>query len=158
MLPKLGAHGTGVRISATPRTKQSLGFSRPEYRSGQPFHSQWDLPNPGIEPMPSALQGEGVVLYQLSYQGIPIGVHVSLFHTKYFCQGRLCGWIRTWWKERWENKKWDSFCNFGEILEEFYISKTRRFVAGRLRRQGFWLGQLAWTKAEGWAVSLVCGY
>ena len=99
----------------------------------------------------------GVVLYQLSYQGIPIGVHVSLFHTKYFCQGRLCGWIRTWWKERWENKKWDSFCNFGEILEEFYISKTR-FVAGRLRRQGFWLGQLAWTKAEGWAVSLVCGY
>ena len=67
------------------------------------------------------------ILYQLSHQGIPIGVHINLFHIKYFHQGRLCGWIRTWRNGRWENKNWDSFCNFGEILEEFYISKARRF-------------------------------
>ena len=31
-------------------------FSRPEYRSGQPFPSPGDLPNPGIEPGSPALQ------------------------------------------------------------------------------------------------------
>ena len=33
----------------------SLGFSREEYWGGLPFPSPGDLPNPGIEPMSSAL-------------------------------------------------------------------------------------------------------
>ena len=33
-----------------------MGFSRPEYWSGQPFASPGDLPNPGIEPRSPALQ------------------------------------------------------------------------------------------------------
>ena len=35
---------------------QSMEFSRPEYSSGQPFHSPGDLPNPGIEPRSPTLQ------------------------------------------------------------------------------------------------------
>ena len=33
-----------------------MGFSRQEYRSGLPFPSPKDLPNPGIEPRSSTLQ------------------------------------------------------------------------------------------------------
>ena len=33
-----------------------MEFSRPEYWSGQPFPSPWDLPNPGIEPRSPTLQ------------------------------------------------------------------------------------------------------
>ena len=35
----------------------SMGFSRQEYRSGLPFLSPGDLPDPGIEPMSPALAG-----------------------------------------------------------------------------------------------------
>ena len=45
-----------VQLFATPWTKQSMEFSRPEYWSGQPFPSPGDLPNPGIEPGSPALQ------------------------------------------------------------------------------------------------------
>jgi len=31
-----------------------MGFSRPEYWSGEPFPSPRDLPNPGIEPRSTA--------------------------------------------------------------------------------------------------------
>ena len=44
------------RLFATPWTIQSLGFSRPEYWSGQPFPSPGDLPNPGIQPRAPTLQ------------------------------------------------------------------------------------------------------
>ena len=39
-----------VRPCATPWTLQSMGFSRPEHWSGEPFPPPGDLPNPGIEP------------------------------------------------------------------------------------------------------------
>ena len=44
-----------VRLFAAPWTvayqaPPSMGFSRQEYRSGLPFPSPEDLPNPGIEP------------------------------------------------------------------------------------------------------------
>ena len=47
--------------SVTPWTvphqaSQSMGFSRQEYRSGYPFPSPRDLPNPGIEPRSPELQ------------------------------------------------------------------------------------------------------
>ena len=35
----------------------SMGFSRQEYRSGLPFPSPWDLPDPGIEPQISCIAG-----------------------------------------------------------------------------------------------------
>ena len=43
---------------AAPWTTQSMGFSRPEYWSGQPFPSPGDLPNAGIEPRSPALQAD----------------------------------------------------------------------------------------------------
>ena len=48
--------------SVTPWTvarqaPQSMGFSRQEYWSGLPFPSLGDLPDPGTEPVSSALAG-----------------------------------------------------------------------------------------------------
>ena len=37
----------------------SMGFPRQEYRSGLPFPSSGDLPDPGIEPALPALREEG---------------------------------------------------------------------------------------------------
>ena len=49
-----------VSDSATPRSvahqpSLSMGFSKQEYWSGLPFSFPGYLPNPGIEPRPSAL-------------------------------------------------------------------------------------------------------
>ena len=41
----------------TRRTPPSVGFSRQEYWSGQPFLSPGDLPDPGIKPESPALAG-----------------------------------------------------------------------------------------------------
>ena len=38
----------------------SLGFSKQEYWSGLPFSSPGDLPDPGIEPRPPALQADSL--------------------------------------------------------------------------------------------------
>ena len=38
----------------------SMGFSRQEYRSGLPFPSPGDLPDPGIEPGSPALQADAL--------------------------------------------------------------------------------------------------
>ena len=40
----------------------SMGFSRQEYWSGQPFPSPGDVPNPGIKPMSLALQTDSLLL------------------------------------------------------------------------------------------------
>ena len=50
-----------VRLFVTPwtvayQTSPSMGFSRQEYRSGLPFPSPEDLPDPGIKPGSPALQ------------------------------------------------------------------------------------------------------
>ena len=39
-----------------------MEFSRKEYRSGLPFPSPGDLPDPGIEPGPPALQADSLPL------------------------------------------------------------------------------------------------
>ena len=44
--------------SAAPWTVQSMGFSRPEYWSGEPFPSPGDLPDPGLKARSSALQAD----------------------------------------------------------------------------------------------------
>ena len=46
-LSRIGPFATHVAHQAP----LSMGFSRPEYRSGLPCPSPGDLPNPGIEPM-----------------------------------------------------------------------------------------------------------
>ena len=38
----------------------SMGFSRQEYRSGLPFPSPGDLPDPGIEPRSPAFQADAL--------------------------------------------------------------------------------------------------
>ena len=50
----------------------SMGFSRQEYWSGWPFSSPGDLPDPGTELRPPALQADS--FYHLSYQGSPPNV------------------------------------------------------------------------------------
>ena len=54
-----------VRLFATAWTvadqvPPSMGFSTQEYRSGLPFPSPGDLPDPGIEPGSSALQADSL--------------------------------------------------------------------------------------------------
>ena len=49
-----------VQLFATPWTRQSMAFSRPEYWSGWPFPSPGDLPNPGIKPRSPTLQGDSL--------------------------------------------------------------------------------------------------
>ena len=46
--------------SLLPQTIQSMGFSRPEHWSGQPFPSPGDLPDPGIKPRSPALQADSL--------------------------------------------------------------------------------------------------
>ena len=55
-----------VHLFATPWTvayhaPPSVGFSRQEYWSGLPFPSPGDLPDPGIEPRPPALQADALL-------------------------------------------------------------------------------------------------
>ena len=45
-----------VAYQASP----SMGFSRQEYRSGSPFPSPEDLPDPGMEPRSPALQADAL--------------------------------------------------------------------------------------------------
>ena len=52
----------------------SKRFPRQEYRSGWPFPSPWDLPNPGIEPGSPALQADSL---PLSHLGSPKRAEVS---------------------------------------------------------------------------------
>ena len=54
-----------VRLFVTPWTAayqapQSMEFSRKEYWSGLPFPSPGDLPDPGIELRPPALQADAL--------------------------------------------------------------------------------------------------
>ena len=49
-----------VQLFVTPWTIQSMKFSRPEYRSKQPFSSPGDLPNPGIKPSSPTLRADSL--------------------------------------------------------------------------------------------------
>ena len=44
-----------------------MGFSRQEYWSGLPFPSPGDLPDPGIEPRPPALQADSLPIVSLQF-------------------------------------------------------------------------------------------
>ena len=45
-----------VQLFVAPWAIQSMEFFRQDYRSGLPFHSPGDLPNPRVEPRSPALQ------------------------------------------------------------------------------------------------------
>ena len=54
-----------VQLFVTPWTvvyqaPLTMGFSRQEYWSGQPFPSPGDLPSPGLEPRSSTLWADGL--------------------------------------------------------------------------------------------------
>ena len=70
-----------VWLCVTPWTIQSMGFSRPEYWSREPFPSPGDLPDPGIEPGSLSLQA---ILYWLSYQGSLCITSFDLFDNNVF--------------------------------------------------------------------------
>ena len=59
----------------------SLGFSRQEYRSGLPFPSSGDRPDPGIKPMSPELQADSLLL---SHQGSPHGTGKALSKWKLY--------------------------------------------------------------------------
>ena len=46
--------------SLRPQAPLTVGISRQEYRSGLPFPSPGDLPNPGIKPASPALQADAL--------------------------------------------------------------------------------------------------
>ena len=76
----------------------SMGFSRQEYRSGLPFPSPGDLPDPGIEPGSPALHADSL---PSEPPGKPKNIGVGslsllqvIFLTQEFNQGFLhCRWI-----------------------------------------------------------------
>ena len=59
----------------------SVGFSRQEYRSGLPFPSSGDRPDPGIKPMSPELQADSLLL---SHQGSPHGTGKALSKWKLY--------------------------------------------------------------------------
>ena len=65
MLTETTGHFSRVQLFATLWTVAcqaplSMGFSRQEYWSGLPCPSPEDLPDPGIEPGPPALQADSL--------------------------------------------------------------------------------------------------
>ena len=62
-------------IDYSPPDSLSMGFSKQEYWSGQPFLFPGELPNPEIEPGPPALQADS---FLFKHQGSPI-INISSF-------------------------------------------------------------------------------
>ena len=60
---------------AAHQTPLTLGFPRQEYRSGLPFLSPGDLPDPEIKPMSPALAGR---FFTTEIPGKPLGLYHSL--------------------------------------------------------------------------------
>ena len=83
-----------VRLLAVSWTIQSMGFSRSEYWSGEPFPSPGDLPNPGIEPRFPAWQVDSL---PAEPQGMPkngvgsLFLFQGIFPTQEWNQGLLHG-------------------------------------------------------------------
>ena len=66
---------SNVQLFATPwnvayQAPPSMGFSRQECRSGLPFPSPGDLPNPGIEPGPPELPANALPSEPQSSQSV----------------------------------------------------------------------------------------
>ena len=87
-----------VRLFVTPRTIQSMEFSRLEYWNGWPFSPPGDFPSPGIKPRSPALQEDSL---SAEPQGKPKNTGVGslsllqqIFLTQESNRGLLhCRWI-----------------------------------------------------------------
>ena len=67
------SHFNHIHLFVTPwiivrQASPSMGFSRQDYWSGEPFPHPGDLPNPGTEPRSPALQADYL---PLSHRGSP---------------------------------------------------------------------------------------
>ena len=60
-----------IPLTVAHQALPSMGFSRQEYWSGLPFPPPGDLPNPGIEPVSSALAGGFFTYFLLLNAGKP---------------------------------------------------------------------------------------
>ena len=89
----------------------SIEFSRQEYRSGLPFSSPGDLPNPGIQPMSSASQTDSLP-FELPGKPIKLWMCININGLPWFlsfkessCQcggGGFYPWVRkTPWIRKW---------------------------------------------------------
>ena len=64
----------------------SMGFSRQEYKSGVPFPSPGDLPDPGIEPRSPTLQAESLQTELWGKPSLYFNCLCMFFYTKFFIQ------------------------------------------------------------------------
>ena len=84
---------------------QSMEFSRPEYRSGEPFPSPGDLSNPGIEPWSLALQADSL-LSELPEKMLRAMFNTTLYIYIYVCVyiclylRNLCSALEAKWKRK----------------------------------------------------------
>ena len=112
----------GAQWTVAHPTPLSMGFSRQEYRSGLPFPSPEDLPNPRIEPRSPALQadalaseppvpGSGTVLISFLFSLFDFSdfhYSVSKFTHLFLCIA--CSPVDNF-----------SYCIFSALLDSFYI-------------------------------------
>ena len=86
-----------VWLFVTWWTIQSMGFSRPEYWSGEPFPSPGDLPNPGIEPRSPALWADALPAELGASNPVSrlhAGYMASSFHeNSWSCPLRICSFF-----------------------------------------------------------------
>ena len=94
--------------TATPwtvalRAALCMGFSRQEYCSGQPFPSQGDLPNPGIEPRSLTLQADSLM------SELPGKLHWALSSHQKTIPSTLCTPLPlSLYADNYDLKKWSN--------------------------------------------------
>ena len=112
-----------VRLFATPwtvayRAPPSVGFSRQEYWSGLPFSYPGELPDPGIEPWPLALQVVFFFFFFFTVWATKEAPIITLETLKYWCPSFTLDELN---QNHW---KWFPALFYFKLLE--YFSRTTR--------------------------------
>ena len=81
---KLFSH---ARLFATPRTMESMEFSRPEYWSGYPFPSPGHHPNLDMETRSTHMEGQFFTAEQLA---ILLEFNSAIEHRAFYCIFNIC--------------------------------------------------------------------
>ena len=118
-------------MDCSPPDSPSMGFSRQEYFSGLSFPSPGDLPDPGIEPGPLALQADDLLsepLRKPSRQtsackaeaggSAPCGVKTfTLGPANSSWTWGLSGWFGSQWGQNPEQPSWGQHLGwFGQVM------------------------------------------